>query len=152
MSKCWHNSAHSYEIVPDISLQSACCMPNIETNSQTISEILTRVVVDKVCDFTLHYLHCLKVSWCFKPSQPQMILSGLKETFIKRYTVERASGAETIPEGQSEKAESCRENLWNEIQLKRPERQKQAQELNKKGVGKLSWFMSKTYNCNISTM
>ena len=95
-------------------------MPNIETNSQTISEILTRVVVDKVCDFTLHYLHCLKVSWCFKPSQPQMILSGLKETFIKRYTVERASGAETIPEGQSEKAESCRENLWNEIQLKRP--------------------------------
>ena len=47
-----------------------------------------------------------------------MILSGLKETFIKRYTVERASGAETIPEGQSEKAESCRENLWNEMQLK----------------------------------
>ena len=28
------------------------------------------------------------VSWCFKPSQPQRIISGLKETFIKRYIVE----------------------------------------------------------------
>ena len=28
------------------------------------------------------------VSWCFKPSQPQRILSGLRETFIKRYIVE----------------------------------------------------------------
>ena len=80
-------------------------MPNIETNSQTISEILTRVVVDKVCDFTLHYLHCLKVSWCFKPSQPQMILSGLKETFIKRYTGERTNKAEIRPEEQSEEIE-----------------------------------------------
>ena len=26
----------------------------------------------------------LLVSWCFKPSQPQRITSGLKETFIKR--------------------------------------------------------------------
>ena len=36
------------------------------------------------------------------------------------------------PEEQSEKAESCRENLWNEIQLKGPYRQKQTQEQNKK--------------------
>ena len=28
--------------------------------------------------------------------------------------------AEIRPEEQSEKAESCRENLWNEIQLKGP--------------------------------
>ena len=26
-----------------------------------------------------------RVSWCFKPSQPQRIISGLKEIFIKRY-------------------------------------------------------------------
>ena len=45
---------------------------------------------------------------------------ALKETFIKRYIVERTSKAEIRPEGQSEKAESCRGNLWNEMQLKGP--------------------------------
>ena len=35
--------------------------------------------------------------------------------------VERTNKAEIRPEEQSEKAElSCRENLWNEIQLKGP--------------------------------
>ena len=60
------------------------------------------------------------VSSCFKPSQPQRIIPGLKETFIKRYIVERTSKAEIRPEEQSDKAEGCRENLWNEIQLKGP--------------------------------
>ena len=46
------------------------------------------------------------------------MISGMRETFIKRYRVERANKAEIRPEEQSEKAESCRENLWNEIQLK----------------------------------
>ena len=31
------------------------------------------------------------VSWCFEPSQPLRIISGLKETFIKRYIVERTN-------------------------------------------------------------
>ena len=62
----------------------------------------------------------LVVGWCFKPSQPQRIISGLKETFIKRYTVERTNKVEIRPEEQSKKAESCRENLWNEMQLKGP--------------------------------
>ena len=60
------------------------------------------------------------VSWCFKCSQPQKIISGLKETFIKGHTVERTNKAEIRPEEQSEKEESCRENSWNEIQLKGP--------------------------------
>ena len=60
------------------------------------------------------------VSWCFKSSQPQRITSGLKETFIKRYIVQRTSKAEIRLEEQSEKAESCRENVWNEIQLNGP--------------------------------
>ena len=60
------------------------------------------------------------VSWCFKPSQPQRIISGLKETLIERYIVERTSKAEMKPEEQSKKAESCREKLWNVIQLKGP--------------------------------
>ena len=41
-------------------------------------------------------------SWCFKPSQPQRISSGLRETFIKRYIVERTNKAEIWPEKQSE--------------------------------------------------
>ena len=60
------------------------------------------------------------VSRCFKPNQPQWIISRLKETFIKRYVVERINKAELRPQEQSEKAEGCRENLWNEIQLKGP--------------------------------
>ena len=42
------------------------------------------------------------------------------------------SKAEMRPQEQSEKAESCRENLENEIQLKGLQRQKQTQEQNKK--------------------
>ena len=63
---------------------------------------------------------CQSISCCFKPSQPERVRSGLKETFIKRYIVERTNKAEMRPEQQSEKAESCRDNLWNEIQLKGP--------------------------------
>ena len=51
---------------------------------------------------------------CFEPCQPLRIISGLKETFIKRYTVERTNKAETRPGEQSEKAKSFKENSWNE--------------------------------------
>ena len=51
------------------------------------------------------------VSRCFKPSQPLRIISGLREIFAKRYIVEMTNKAEGRPEEQSEKAESCRENL-----------------------------------------
>ena len=54
------------------------------------------------------------LSWHFEPSQSQRITSGLKETFIKRYVVERTNKAEIKPEVENEKEESCRENLWNE--------------------------------------
>ena len=54
-----------------------------------------------------------------------MGLYQLKETFIKRYIAERTSKTEIRQEEQSEKAESFRENLLNEIQSKGPERQKQ---------------------------
>ena len=64
------------------------------------------------------------VSRCFKPSQPQRNILGLSEIFIEKYMVERTNEAELRPEEQSEKVESCRKNLWNEIQLKEPQRQK----------------------------
>ena len=60
------------------------------------------------------------VIWCFEPSQPLGIISGLKETFIKRYIVDRNIKTEVRPEEQSEKTDSSRENLWNETQLKGP--------------------------------
>ena len=60
------------------------------------------------------------VHWCFEPSQPLGIISGLKETFINRHIVERTSKQEIRPEEQNEKTESCLENLWNERQLKGP--------------------------------
>ena len=39
----------------------------------------------------------------FKPSQPQRIISGLRETFAKRYVAERTNKTEIRPEEQSEK-------------------------------------------------
>ena len=47
-------------------------------------------------------------------------MPGLRDTFIKRYLVERANTAEMIPAEENEEAESCHENLWNKIQLKGP--------------------------------
>ena len=60
-----------------------------------------------------------RVSKCFKPSQPQRIISGLRETFIERHSSKDQYGR-TGPEEQGEKAESFRESLRNEIQLKGP--------------------------------
>ena len=78
---------------------------------------------------------------CFKHSQPQRIISGLRETFIQRYIVEMTNKAETRPEEQSEKTESCREDSWDGNTVERAIRQIQTQEQNKKVVGKLGWFM-----------
>ena len=38
---------------------------------------------------------------------------------MKKYIVEKSNKAKITPDEQSEKTESCRENLCNEIQLKR---------------------------------
>ena len=43
-----------------------------------------------------------------------------KETFRKIYIVKRTNEAEIRLGEQSENTESCRENLWNEIQVKGP--------------------------------
>ena len=65
-------------------------------------------------------------------AEGDLILSGPKETFIKRYIVERTNNTrDKTGRTQSEKTESC-ENLWNEIQLEGSYRQKVTQEQNKK--------------------
>ena len=62
--------------------------------------------------------------------------------------VERANKAELRPQEQRDKTESCRENLWNEIQL--IELTEIDARTESKGVGKLGWFMS-DMNRNIPT-
>ena len=50
--------------------------------------------------------------------------------------------AEIRPEEQSEKTESCRENLWNEITVERAIKREIDTRTELKGVGKLGWLMS----------
>ena len=83
------------------------------------------------------------VNWCFELNQPLGIISGLKKTFIKRYIVERTNQSEIRPEEQSEKSESCRENSWNEIDLKGPSKQKQTQEQNKEWASSVSLCLAR---------
>ena len=86
----------------------------------------------------------------FEPIQPLGSILGLKETFLKRHTVERTKKAELRPQEQSEKTESCRENLWNQIQLKGHKDRNRPKNRIKKRVGKLGWFMLDIYR-NIPT-
>ena len=58
--------------------------------------------------------------------------------------------AEIRPEEQSEKEESCRQNLLNKIQLKGSYRQKQTQSQNEKEWASSAGFISNT-NHNIPT-
>ena len=52
-----------------------------------------------------------------------VVADYFKQT-VQRHIVERTNKAEIRPEEQSDKAESCWENLWNEIQLRGQKRQK----------------------------
>ena len=60
-----------------------------------------------------------------------------------RHTVERTNKPEIRPEEQSEKTESCRENVGRNT-VERAIKTEIDTEL--KGVGKLSWFMSDINN------
>ena len=67
-----------------------------------------------------HINHFCLLVGAFSPVNHEgLITSGLRETFIKRCTVERTSKAEIGPEEQSEKAESCWDNLWKKNAVKR---------------------------------
>ena len=48
------------------------------------------------------------------------MISGLRESFLKRNIAERTNEAEKRTEEQSETAESFQENLWNEKEVKGP--------------------------------
>ena len=74
----------------------------------------------------------------------------MKETFNKRYTVERTNKAKIKLEEQSKKAESCRENLWNEIQLKgHKDRNRHKNRIKRSGQARLIYV--KNINRNIPT-
>ena len=67
------------------------------------------------------------INWCFETTLPLGIISGLKREgdFHNEISIiyERINKAEVRPGEESEKAE-CRDNLWNEVQFKGPQRQK----------------------------
>ena len=54
--------------------------------------------ITSAASWTIVYNGIQLVSLCFKPSHPQRIKSGLRETFIKRYIVERTNKAELRPQ------------------------------------------------------
>ena len=102
------------------------------------------------------------VSWCFKPSQAHRIISGLKETFIKRHIVVKTNRAKLKNEkNRVRKRRVVGSNLWNEIQLTGPKdrnrhknrimknKKKYKKNLDEKGVDKLGWYMSFDINHNI---
>ena len=64
--------------------------------------------------------------------------------------VERTSKVEVRPEEQSEKAVSCRENSWNEIQYKGPkDRNRHKNSIKRSGQARLVYV--KNINRNIPT-
>ena len=85
--------------------------------SQPATSLATHWPNKGVLWLLLNVLYCLSENVA---SQPLWIISELKETFMKRYIVEMTNQADIRQEGQSEKTESCWENLWNELQLRGP--------------------------------
>ena len=75
---------------------------------------------------------------------------GRKETFKRRYIGERTNKAEIRPEEQSEKAESHRGNLWNEIQLKGHEDSNRHKDKTKRS-GRARLVYVKNINSNFPT-
>ena len=79
-------------------------------------------------------------------------MSGLKETFIKRYIVERTTQTEIRPEEESEKAESCQKNLWNKIQSNGPQTETDTKNrIKKKRSGQARLVYVKDISRNIPT-
>ena len=69
------------------------------------------------------------------------IISGLKETFVKRYVVERINKTEIRPEEQSENGELSGEFMkWNTVETAIKTEIDPRTEY--KRVGKLCWFIS----------
>ena len=65
--------------------------------------------------------------------------------------VDRTNKTEIKPEKQSEKTESCRENLWNEIQLKGPKKTEIDTRTEMKRSGQALLVYVKGINHNIPT-
>ena len=86
------------------------------------------------------------INWCFESSQPLGIISGLKETFIKRHIVERTNKAEIDRKNRVRK-QSCRENLLSEIQLKGPEeRNRHKNRIKRSGQARLIYVFDINHN------
>ena len=77
----------------------------------TLRQHMTRTLHAKYCNSLQQQTQFHeRVNWCFEPSQALGVISGLKETFLKTYIVERTNKAEIRLEEHSKKTESCQEN------------------------------------------
>ena len=76
------------------------------------------------CQHAAHTTNQVISPSCYTGAIQKSLPLNERETFNKRYTAEMFNKAEIRPEEQNEQAESCREDLWNKIQLKGPSRQK----------------------------
>ena len=86
------------------------------------------------------------------PSQlsPRRVQQTFKQKDANYYIVERTNKAEIRPEEQRDKVERCRESLWNEMQLKGPQRKTQEQNKTKRS-GQARLVYVKDINRNIPT-
>ena len=84
------------------------------------------------------------VSWCCKPSQPQRIISGLRETFIKRDVVQRTSKADQDQKNRVRRrwvVERIYGMKYSWKGHKDRNRRKNRTKKKKKGVGKLNFCL-----------
>ena len=105
-TSCWRQ--HTLTTLDDSTVFKVLLPPHQTYNEDTSTGYIPQYRPTFVFD-SRHRLTYL-LNWCFKPSQPQ-ILYQCRETFIKRYAVDRTNTAEIRREEQSEKSVSCRENL-----------------------------------------
>ena len=81
-------------------------------NLASVKEYLS--VSNRKCSPSPKSLQEKLVSWYFEPSQPLGIISGLKETFMKRYIYLKGPIRQRSDrENRVRNWRFCRENLWN---------------------------------------
>ena len=157
-SSCQYLDTFVYSLKWNTAVPWACRVQSVDPKPyQSFQRINEKSCFQMLCWFLYRilkksFVNDKLVNWCFEPSQPLRITSGLKETFIKRHNiVERTNKAEITLEEQSEKTESCRENSWNEIQLKRPYKDRNRRKNRIKRSGQVQLVYVTDINRNIPT-
>ena len=106
LTRCKWTKCKMNDLQQSTSKHNLCNNQNVHTGATPIKPTSKRdqsLFQDHISDPTLPTSMLVHINWCFEPSQPLRIISGLKETFIKRHIVERTKKAEIRTE-QNEKS------------------------------------------------